>query len=160
MKLFKFIRDSLANIGFKSSYQPKHDSVGVAPEATVKESEDKIVRQRVREAFAAQEKEIRLRSAKPHSFACEDNWTCKKNPCYVVEPDVIVVPSLIPTRRIKSIKSSYAAHSPACEEYGNCGNSECLNVEPDVIVRQDIIPTKRRGPKPRAKTVQDKDFER
>ena len=116
MKLFKFIRDSLANIGFKASYQPKHDSIGLASEPTVKENEDKIVRQRVREAFAAQEKEMRLRSAKPHSFACEDNWTCKKNPCFVVEPDM--------------------------------------------IVRQDIIPTRKRGPKPRVKTVQDKDLKK
>lgn len=99
MKLFKFIRDSLANIGFKASYQPKHDSIGLASEPTVKENEDKIVRQRVREAFAAQEKEMRLRSAKPHSFACEDNWTCKKNPCYVVEADVIVGSEIIPAKK-------------------------------------------------------------
>lgn len=99
MGLFKFIRDSLANIRLTASYIPKHDSVEIAPEATVKEAEDKIVRQRIREAFAAQEKEIRLRSAKPHSFACEDNWTCQKNPCFVVEADVIVRQDIIPVKK-------------------------------------------------------------
>ena len=99
MKLFKFIRESLANIGFKANYIPRQDSVGIVPEPTVKETEDRLVKQRIREAFAAQEKEIRLRSSKPHSFSCEDNWTCRKEKCFVVEGDVIVREDSIPARK-------------------------------------------------------------
>jgi len=99
MKIFKFIRESLANIGFTTGYVPKHNSIGIADDQTIKEAEDQIIRQRVREAFAQQEREMRLRSAKPHSFACEDNWTCTKNPCFIVEPDVIVGKQIKPAKK-------------------------------------------------------------
>ena len=90
MKLFKFIRESLKNIGFKATYVPKHDSLGVATPDTIKVDEHKAIRESVRKQFAEQDMAMRIRASKAHSSSCVDNWTCKAEPCFVLEPDVIV----------------------------------------------------------------------
>jgi hypothetical protein len=88
MTLFKFIRESLANIGFKANYKPQN-TITAIPD-TVKEVDHKKQVEAVRKAFAQQEQEMRIRAMKIHSSSCEDNWTCRKEPCYIPEPDKIV----------------------------------------------------------------------
>lgn len=87
MKLFKFIRESLSHIGFKANYTPTN-SISI-PE-TVKEQDHRAIKERVRKAFEQQEKEMKMRAFKQHSASCPDNWTCRADPCFIIEPDKIV----------------------------------------------------------------------
>lgn len=91
MKIFKYIRDWLTKSGINPTYVPKHDAVGFNTPDTVKEDEQKAIRERVRKSFSQQEREIMIRASKPHSMSCPDNWTCTKNPCFIPVPDIIVV---------------------------------------------------------------------
>jgi hypothetical protein len=88
MTLFKFIRDNLSKIGFKASFTPSSSPIGVD---MVKVDEHQAIKESIRKQFAEQERAMQIRSTKPHAPSCPDNWTCRKETCFVAEPDRIVV---------------------------------------------------------------------
>lgn len=55
---------------------------------------------RTRAAFRKQEFEMKARAFKAHAAECTDQWTCIKDPCFVVEPDKIVSKSYAPPEEV------------------------------------------------------------
>lgn len=90
MKIFEYIRDRLARIRLKAQYAPKADIIEVTPEPTVQVDEQNAIKERIRKVFEQQDRDMKIRASKAHSPYCPDSWTCKEDPCFILEPDVIV----------------------------------------------------------------------
>lgn len=52
--------------------------------------ENAATRKRVRKAFEEQQQELNARAMKAHDPTCPDTWECKKEQCFVWEPNKIV----------------------------------------------------------------------
>jgi hypothetical protein len=74
--------------GFKFSHGIKSKDIFMP---TVQEdTRDAATRKRVAESIASQWEQLSARALKAHAADCPDPWTCKKNPCFIWEPDKIV----------------------------------------------------------------------
>jgi alkanesulfonate monooxygenase SsuD/methylene tetrahydromethanopterin reductase-like flavin-dependent oxidoreductase (luciferase family) len=81
------IKQAMAIVGLKTVDIKVRASV--AP--IVAEDEAAIrQRERVNQAFIKQQNNLNTTALVPHAADCEDNWTCRRSPCFKWEPDKIV----------------------------------------------------------------------
>ncbi|HVW99237.1 MAG TPA: hypothetical protein VHA52_02185 [Candidatus Babeliaceae bacterium] len=88
MKLFESIRNYLSKINLMPT---SNQSNPLSHVDIVAVDENRELKESIRKQFAEQEQAMQIRSFKAHGPSCPDNWTCKKEPCFIIEPDRIIV---------------------------------------------------------------------